>query len=959
MLIVLVRKLLNNKWMVLSLLIGSILTVAMISSIPIYTNGVLQRMLTKDLENYQQSKGVYPGRYEIKARLQYYKDRGEDRVSAYKWFNNGVVNFAKQLNVPLVVENKALIADSFFALPEIQREVNPKRKFFKFHALTDFEQHAEITHGRMFSTEKDGDIIEVVVTQKAFDRLDLRLNEVYVIYDYANDNKQFCRAKVVGIFDMKDPSDVYWFDGLVNYNESFFMDYSLFNNIFIENYSDNERTFLTEVHWNYGLDYHKIQIEDIDHILSAYEEQTRWVNKYTGSLNPRLPMVSTLEAYQKRAKKLSLTLWVLQIPILLMLAFYMFMVAQLIVKNDANEIAVLKSRGASSLQVFLTYFYESLLLGGIAYLTGPPLGLFICKVLGLSNGFLEFVQRTALPVKLSREAYLYSILAICLFIFSMLLPAYLYSRTSIVLYKQSKVRGKKQPVWKRYFIDFLLLAVAGYGLYSYKMRKITLAMTGIEGSDLVIDPLLFLISTMFILGAGLLFLRIYPLLVNLIFIIGKKRWSAVFYASFIHVGRSEGQEQFIMLFLILALSLGIFNANASRTLNRNIEERVMYDTGADIVLKQKWNTIELTIGTDSSYIVTDRSPDMEEPGSRPSAIQYIEPPFSQFTQLSGVELATKVFRRSNVEMRSIGGSSSNVNLIAIIPEEFGKVSWMRHDLLPYHWYNYLNLLAESPTAMLASKSLQEKYKLKEGDSVYITWQGQTYLEGYIYAFIDYWPTYNPNARDRIGQSRDLIVANFSYVQSKMSLEPYEVWIKKKDNVTDTEIYEEIQEKGIELSNIKFTKNEIIKQKNDPMLQGTNGALTMGFVITMLISTIGFLIYWILSIKSRALQFGIFRAMGLSMRSINSMLVWEQFLISGVALLMGIVIGGITCDLFIPLIQIAYSAEEIALPFKVFAYGEDYIKLYSIVGIMLLSGIIVLSILVSKIKINQALKLGED
>jgi len=191
------------------------------------------------------------------------------------------------------------------------------------------------------------------------------------------------------------------------------------------------------------------------------------------------------------------------------------------------------------------------------------------------------------------------------------------------------------------------------------------------------------------------------------------------------------------------------------------------------------------------------------------------------------------------------------------------------------------------------------------------------------------------------------------------LEPYEVWIKKLPGATDTQVNNDIIEKKIPILDIKFINNEIVKQKNDPMLQGINGALTMGFVITMLISAIGFLIYWILSIKSRALQFGIFRAMGLSMRNVTSMLILEQLLISGLAILMGIVIGGITCDMFIPLLQMAYSVEEMAIPFKVFAYGGDYIKIYSIVGTMLLLGISILAILVSRININQAIKLGED
>ncbi len=959
MLVILARKILNNKWMVLSLLIGSILTVAMVSSVPIYTNGVLQRMLVKDLESYQQSYGGFPGRLSAKAKLQYYSNEGNERLNAYAWFNDKIENLPRAFNVPVILANKTLVADNLLAEPEVQREEVPKTRFFKFEGVTDFENHAEITHGRMFSSDMDRDIIEAVVTERALNKLDLRLNEVYFVKDFLRDDYVICRVKIVGIFNMKDLSDIYWFDGLWNYDESFVMDYSLFNKLFASSSTEFGNIYLTEARWNYGFDYHKIKIEQIDGILSQYNEELRWVKKYAAVLDLKFPIIPVLEEYQEREERLSITLWVLQVPILLMLAFYMFMVAQLIIKNEENEIAVIKSRGASNFQVFISYLLESLMLAGISFLIGPPLGLSICRVLGLSNGFLEFVQRTSLPVKLSLGAYIYSFLALILFIVSMLMPAYLSSRTSIVLYKQEKVRKKKNPVWKRFFIDILLIGISLYGLYSYKIRESTQILTGVSGTELSIDPVLFLISTLFILGVGLLFLRLYPILVNIIFRIGKRKWSPALYASFLYVGRSGGQEQFLMLFLILALSLGIFNANAARTLNRNIEEKIMYDIGADVVIRPKWDTVELSSGGS----ILEESAGMETPGLGTSqgnvAVRYIEPPFEQYKNLKGVEIATKVLRKNNVELKSIAGTSYNVNLLGIIPNEFGMVSWLRPGLLPYHWYNYLNLLAEAPTAFLASRSIQEKYNLRVGDSVYITWEGQTYLEGYIYAFVDYWPTFNPNAKTTRGEKIDLIVANFSYIQAKMSIEPYEIWIKKKPNVTDTDVYNDVIDKKISILDIKFTKNEIVKKKNDPLLQGTNGALTMGFVITMLVSAIGFLIYWILSIRSRSLQFGIFRAMGLSIRKIITMLISEQILISGVAIFIGIIVGGLTSDLFIPLIRIAYSAEELALPFKVFAYRSDYIKIYSIVGAIILGGTAVLGILVSRININQAIKLGEE
>lgn len=949
MLIILLRKLINNKWMVLSLLIGSVITVAMVSSVPIYTNGVLQRMLTRDLEAYQTKYGSYPGRYSVRGRLHFYTESKDERVNAYDWFNERIETYPDQLGVSVLVKNKSYIADNLIAEPKIQREEKPKTRFFKFEGINDFENHAKITNGRMYSPEPVDGIIEVVVTDRAFDGLDLRLDEVYEVYDFLNDNELFMEAKVVGVFTMDDPSDLYWFEGIWNFDSSFLMNRDLFDKLFIK----SEEPKLTEVRWNYAIDYHNIKIEQISGILDTYDDHLRWYDRYTSVLEARLPMIPILEEYLAREQKLSTTLWVLQVPILLMLAFYMFMVAQLIVKNEENEIAVVKSRGSSGLQIFLSYLAESVILGIIAIILGPPVGLYICKVLGLSNGFLEFVQRTSLPVELSIQAYLYSTIALGLFVISMLLPAYLSSRTSIVLYKQSKVRRRNVAVWKKYFLDFLLLGISGYGIYSYNMRTSIQLLTGASGSDMAIDPLLFLISTMFILGAGLVFIRIFPYIVSFIFWLGRKIWSPALYASFIHVGRSGGQEQFLMLFIILAISLGVFNANSARTINKNIEDKIRYEIGADIAVVPRWETTIPQGGL------------AEGPGldigtvSTSAQASYSEPPFEKYTSLEGAEMVTKVFRRSNVEMRSVAGNSYNIDIMGIIPNEFGKISWMRDGLMPYHWYEYLNILADRPTGFLVSSSIKEKYNLKEGDSIYVTWRGQSFLEGYIFAFIDYWPGYNPNKRNLRGEAQDLIVANYSYINAKMSLEPYETWIKLKPGVTDAALYEELLDKRVEISSISFVRNEIIRAKNDPMLQGTNGALTMGFVITMLISTIGFLIYWILSIKSRALQFGIFRAMGLTMKNIIAMLISEQILISVLSILVGIIIGGVTSDLFIPMLQISYSAEEMSIPFKVFAYGADFMKIYSIIGIMLITGISVLTVIVSRININQAIKLGED
>ena len=124
-----------------------------------------------------------------------------------------------------------------------------------------------------------------------------------------------------------------------------------------------------------------------------------------------------------------------QVPILMMLSLFAYGIASCYrtgtKRNSGNE-----EQGASSFQVFFGYLIESLILGVIALSVGPPLGLFICGLLGSANGFMEFVQRTALPISLNIKAYLYSLGAVLISIITMLVPAYVSSRITIVEYRE-------------------------------------------------------------------------------------------------------------------------------------------------------------------------------------------------------------------------------------------------------------------------------------------------------------------------------------------------------------------------------------------------------------------------------------------------------------------------------------------------------------------------------------------
>ena len=136
-------------------------------------------------------------------------------------------------------------------------------------------------------------------------------------------------------------------------------------------------------------------------------------------------------------------------------------------------------------------------------------------------------------------------------------------------------------------------------------------------------------------------------------------------------------------------------------------------------------------------------------------------------------------------------------------------------------------------------------------------------------------------------------------------------------------------------------------------------LTLGFIITMFICVIGFLIYWVISIRSRTMQFGVLRAMGMPFSGILRMILVEQLLISFVSILVGVFLGGIASDMFVPMLEIMFPIAQQVPSFIVVALRSDYFKVYAVIGAMLVVGIAILARLIARTKMDQALKLGED
>ncbi|HTG67910.1 MAG TPA: hypothetical protein VL921_01530, partial [Candidatus Udaeobacter sp.] len=64
-------------------------------------------------------------------------------------------------------------------------------------------------------------------------------------------------------------------------------------------------------------------------------------------------------------------------------------------------------------------------------------------------------------------------------------------------------------------------------------------------------------------------------------------------------------------------------------------------------------------------------------------------------------------------------------------------------------------------------------------------------------------------------------------------------------------------------------------------------------------------------------------------------------------------------LYVPNFQIAFNPSSLVPPFKVMFDSSDLMRIYLLVGFMLLFGLGILAYMLSRLRIHQAIKLGED
>ena len=237
--------------------------------------------------------------------------------------------------------------------------------------LDGLDQHI-VVDGKMPQLTKDGPV-EVLVSDELANQLGLQPGEEYTLFardQLVNETRTTVSilVKVTGIWHPKDKDENFWF-----IKPQILKDHMLVSEeIFASRVSPLLSKEIYSAFWFIVADGSTVRPDDamkmVYRIVNLQKQAGVHLNKIRLAVSP----MDALYSYQRSANLLTLLLFAFSVPIFGLLLAFITMTAGMTVERQRNEIAVLRSRGAMTLQMVGIATAESLILAPSLWGLGCP-----------------------------------------------------------------------------------------------------------------------------------------------------------------------------------------------------------------------------------------------------------------------------------------------------------------------------------------------------------------------------------------------------------------------------------------------------------------------------------------------------------------------------------------------------------------------------------------------------------
>ncbi len=451
----------------------------------------------------------------------------------------------------------------------------------------DIQEHTDVLAGSWpTGASAEPGVMRAVISEgmarefvlRAGDRLPLSLN--------TSANAPHLWLEVTGIVRPRNPRDPYWFgelgpfspiqakDGASQYQAILPLD------IFFSATASLFQGDALELSWHVLLDPQAFTAADIE----PFQIQLSGLEAQLASLRPAVRMETGLTGilgkFQAQFETIRLPVYILIAEIMLLVLYYVSMIAELSVRQMEREFATMYSRGISGWQITRTHLLEILVILAVTFFSGPWLGAGLIRILSWA-GPLSNLAEPGRAFNLSRDVWIAAGIGTLVCLVGLAYPLGPALRRSIVAYQQVITRDTRPPWWQRYYLDVFVLCIGLVLLW--RLNQYGEMLVGGPGG-VRLDWLLLLSPLALSIGAATLFLRVFPLLLEILASFAARGSGLLGALALWQSARNPAHVTRLVLLLALAVALGILSTGLNLTLDQSEFDRASYLAGKDLRL---------------------------------------------------------------------------------------------------------------------------------------------------------------------------------------------------------------------------------------------------------------------------------------------------------------------------------------------------------------------------------------
>ena len=498
--------------------------------------------------------------------------------------------------------------------------------------------------------------IEGILDVQSASAMDISVGDIYPARPHWEDAHDRVNIHVTGLYERVDPENDHW----RIQNEAFG---SRTNTLQFARFVVPEQTILegvgpyfpnmgTDYAWWLDVDQERIAASQTESIRNTIDATERELKAIVDGFLLRSDLPQVLSAFETDLFFNRLPMFIVLILIVLVVLYYVVTLASLLVDAQRSEVGLLRTRGATSRQILAVFVIEASFLALIAAITGPFLALFGVGFIGVLPTYSELNGGDPLPVRLTVAAFRMALFGGLLGLLALFIPALRATRLGLLASRVSRARPARLALVQRYYLDLGFLGLVMFLFWQLTKQGSFIAVS-IFG-ETTVNQLILGVPAIFLVAAGLVLLRIFP--VGMDFtgrILSKRPLSAITPPALIlgiwQMARNPAHHSRLSLLLILTAALGVFAASFGATLQQSAIDTAYYRTGADV----KITGVNIREGG-FSFSIVDR-----------------------LTELENVEAVSPVYR----ETASItaGTNAERFQFIGVNIDTIEDVGWFRED----------------------------------------------------------------------------------------------------------------------------------------------------------------------------------------------------------------------------------------------------------------------------------------